>query len=360
MSYFDSLKSKLSGVPSPDNSSPEAVTSVESHDNTKVDIEPTEKKEVVKTPLIVPKEEKQFFLSQSLIKEVTDQHGNFKEVCPRVVYEKFITKKYREMSMPMLQGIFGETLILGSGARGQSVTDLPRHKRTGEKLIDQKRIEEQALRTPIWIAEKMMSIIPGVNTQIPITKRYKGNILFRTEIDIFPTPFLDDDGKLKYAVVDLKMTGDVNAEFGYSPWGAPQFVDHCQADATYWLLQDFDMELNLKFNPEKEEIYKMIFENKSLIKAIENEDVIFVYFIIGYKKEPLDQQIAFIQRLYRDESGSDLRQREFHERVRKTIAQLKQWHEEGWKPMQNDKCSSCPVLTKNGGYCDQGNSIKKI
>ena len=364
-SYLDSLKKKLSEKEQ--NEKP-PVSKEEQGQSSKIKAETTsdteEKKSALeglkKAPmLIVPNTEKQFFLSQTLIKEITDRHGEYKEVCPRYIYENYITKQYRRVTVPMMDGIFGETLVLGGGARGQKLTDLPRHKKTGEKLTAQKNIEEQATRFPIWCNQKGISVIPGVNTQVPITKRLKDKVLVRTEIDLFPTPFLFED-KFVLSVIDVKFTSDINSSWGDFCWGKPEFVDHIQADMTYWLLQDFDMELNLKFNPEKEEIYRNVFENSSIKKMIENEDIYFIYFIIGYKKQPLEEQVNFIYRSYREPNGSLLRQEEFKERARKTLAQLSEWRAQNWPARENNYCGQCPVSKLNGGYCTQYQKIKSI
>jgi hypothetical protein len=363
MSYLDSLKSKLSGASVPDNLPSERKIEPVSHEKKTATQEPTENiksNESPKINLVIPKENKQFFLSQTLIKAVTNQHGDYNDVCPRYINEVYIKKTHRVITEPMMHGIFGESLILGGGAQGQFINDLPRHKKTGEKLTAQLNIEEQAQRAKIWCAERCISIIPGINTQLPIIRKMPNGRLFRTELDLFPTPFLDDDGKLKLAVIDLKFTADVTSNWGDYCWGAPQFMDHLQPDSVYWILQDFDMELNIKYNPEKEEIYRMIFENKTHKKAIENEDVIFIYFVIGYKKQPLQEQVRFYHREYRETNGSLIRQTEFMERARKTIAQLNEWHAKGWPTKESDFCDKCPVAIKNGGFCDKGLNVKKI
>lgn len=312
-----------------------------------------------------PKKEKQFFLTQSLIKDVTTWNGEYTENCPRLVYEKFITGQYRYTSDSMLEGIFSETLFLGGGAKGQKVVDLPRHKKTGEKLSAQKNIEEQARRFDLWCASKGISIIKGVNTQVPIVKKFNEKINIRTEIDLFPTPFLYK-GEYKLAVIDVKLTGNIHNTKGSFCWGAPHFIDHLQADLTYWLLEDFDMELNIKHNPEKEEVYKTIFENDTIKNVIKNKDLMFIYFIIGYKAQPLDEQVLFYHREYfepgesRNPNSVPKRQREWRERARKTLAQLNLWHQKNWKPEPSNLCIKCPVNKKNGGYCDKGSEIQTI
>jgi hypothetical protein len=363
MSYFDELKKKVAESNENQQTQPtkaaDVVIPVPEPDTSKP------KPDVIKQiksqkPLITQpdKTPKQFFLSQTIIKQVTNRNGEYKEICPRAFYEMYIQRNYRDVTLPMLHGIYGETLVLGGGAKGQKVTDLPRHKKTGNKLTIQLNIEEQAHRVPIWLNEKGISIIPGVNTQVPIVKRFDNNTLIATEIDIFPTPFLND-GKYNLAVIDLKFTSNIDNTFGNYCWGAPEFIDHIQADLTYWLLQDFDMELNIKYNPEKEPIYRSIFENEAITKMIESEQIIFVYFVIGYNKQPLEEQVLFIIRSYREPNGSLFRQNEWKERARKTLAQMSQWEADGWPPLQDTWCNKCKVSQANGGYCKH-NSLQII
>ncbi len=363
--YLESLKKKLEKKEvTPENTTQELPQDTSKAISEEVDLDTEKKESALEVPktapaLIVPDVEKRFFLTQTLIKEITDKHGEYKQVCPRYIYENFITKQYRTVTLPMMHGIFGESLVLGGGARGQKLEDLPRHKKSGEKLTAQLNIEEQARRFPLWCSEKGISVIPGINTQVPIAKRLNKNVIVRTEIDLFPTPFLME-GKYMLSVMDVKFTADVNSRFGDYCWGAPEFVDHLQADMTYWLLQDFDMELNVKLNPEKQEIYKSIFENEAVSKMIKNEDIVFIYFIIGYKKQPLYEQVNFIYRSYREANGSLLRQDEFKERARKTLAQLSEWKAQNWPAKEDNYCDKCPVSQKNGGYCTQFNKIKTI
>lgn len=367
--YLENLKKRLQGQPEQNNtgmdykSSPTEAFKVEVAANTSAATSaPTEAELKPKEDIKAPK---QFFLTQSLIKDITTWNGEYNEVCPRLIYEKFITGAYRYTTDSMLEGIFGETKVLGGGARGQEVHDLPRHKKTGEKLTAQKNIEEQSKRFDYWCASKGISVIRGVNTQVPIVKAFNDKIFIRTEIDLFPSPFLYK-GEFRLAVMDIKFTGDINNTSGNFSWGAPQFIDHLQADMTYWLLEDFDMELNIKHAPHKEEVYKTIFGNDTITNIIKNRELMFVYFIMGYKKQPLEEQILFLHREYyepgesRSPTSVPKRQREWKERGRKTLAQLNMWHQQNWKPEPGNQCVKCPVNKINGGYCDKAPELRTI
>lgn len=367
--YLNILKHKLSNKPESNvvGAANVAASIIDFTADTANDVVPEKptRVEPVISPALKIEKPKQFFLTQSIIKEITAWNGEYKECCPRLIYEKYITGNYRYTTNSMLEGIFGETLFLGSGAKGQEVLDLPRHKKSGEKLTSQKNIEEQSKRFGLWCASKGISVIKGTNTQVPIVKKFNDKTLIRTEIDLFPTPFLYQ-GEYKLAVIDVKLTGNIYNTSGSFSWGAPQFIDHIQADMTYWLLEDFDMELNIKHAPHKEEVYRTIFGNETISKIIANKELMFVYFIIGYKQQPLDKQILFYFREYfehgeaRNPSIVPKRQREWKERARKTLAQLNMWHQQNWKPEPGIICSKCPVNRNNGGYCDKAAEIQTI
>ena len=115
-------------------------------------------------------DESVFFLSQTTIKEITNRHNEYNPICPRRFYELFIKRNYEFKSAAMLEGLCAESLMLGSSAKGQVLTDLPRHKKSNEKLSAQKNIEEQAIRFPIFCSSKGININKGVATQFPIAK----------------------------------------------------------------------------------------------------------------------------------------------------------------------------------------------
>ena len=86
------------------------------------------------------KKEKKLIVSTSLIKDLM-YNGNEIDYCPNYIYHKYLTDtEVMKPSDAMIKGSFGETILLGSSARGKSTPDLER-KRNGEKTIDQERID---------------------------------------------------------------------------------------------------------------------------------------------------------------------------------------------------------------------------
>jgi len=335
--------------------------------------EPTDKAiaDTAEKPNIVikKKEKRQFFLTQTLTKEINNHYGEKKEVCARKIRGIYITGEYKKpKTPPMNEGHFFETLCLGSGRGGKRVTELPKHKRTGKKLINQERLEMQAARFPILCEKHMINVIPGVNTQVPITRKLKDGIYCRTEMDIFPTTitvFNEETGKwvLSPAVIDLKATGDITNTHGDWCWGSPSFIDHAQGDMTHWLIREFDYELNAQMNPEFEERigYKNVFTD--FIQQVIKEDMVrFFYMVFGYKVADLTDQFRLFERTYRDPgNNNNNRPKEWIERMKSTIRELHYMKEANWPFNASEElCKNCPLSSENGGDCNDYNKITQV
>ena len=110
----------------------------------------------------------------------------------------------------------------------------------------------------------------------------------------------------------------------------------------HWLARDIDFELN----PHLKDVL-----DPRLIDIIQSEQMIFLYWVWGYR-EPLEQQDKIIERTYRDDFGGDLRQRDLAERIRKAYNILKREEAMGWveNPCQQH-CRMCPMNKSFGGDC---------
>jgi len=307
--------------------------------------------------------EGQFYLSQSLIKKLVDQHMIEVPHCPRNIYHLFVKKDFKSIkSEPMIDGLYGESLILGHNAKNEGKIKMAKNIRTGAKRISQERIEIQAERFNHIALINQFNIIPEYNTQVPIFKRFNNsNVIIRGELDVFPTTVFWED-KLRLAIVDIKFTGDVNNTFGNFGWGNNN-LDYIQGDLYNWLVRDFDRDLNLmhgsQFN--RRVGYGNIF-TPSVLNMIANDQILFLYVILGYKKADLNDQVKIIERMYKDPTGGDLRQRELKERIRMSLAILTQHHHSGWQPNHlPDVCKECPVsCNRREGYCDEPNKPIKV
>ena len=284
-------------------------------------------------------------ISQSLMKKFL-KHGEEKIICPKNIFETEIEPVVEvPPTLPMLGGSYFETLTLGSGRGGHKTLDMPRKKLTakqerenrvriekgeepllGTKMISQIRIEEQAERFKILQAQRQI-MITEYNTQVPIMKQWSEDVFLRGELDIFPTPILGRDG-LQIAVIDLKLTGDIDNDYGDFCWGDPTRMDHIQAQMYHYLVRDIDFSLNQGL----EEIV-----TQPVTNMIADNNILFLYWVFSYGSGDLRDK--FVR--YDWDSNKEA---ELKESIRKTIALIEEYESEGWpaKP-EYERCSKCPL-----------------
>ena len=249
-------------------------------------------------------EQFQLIVSSSLIKELM-YRGNEIDYCPNYIYNKYVlNEEMTVVSDAMSKGSYAETILLGGGARGKSTLDLPRLK-NGNKSIDQMRIDSQMELAKVLAVKKQMHIYPKVNTQIPLFKKING-VLCRGELDIFPTTIINDEGKLCVAIVDLKLTADLNTlknfQSGEALWGDYQNMDDTQSLMYLHLVRDIDWELNSHIDEDL----------KRMIMSIDQDEIRFFFWVFDYKKaiESLNNKLF-------EEIWTPLKKREIEERIRK-------------------------------------------
>lgn len=305
-------------------------------------------------------------INQSLIKKVIDKHQNEIPFCPAYLKHDVIDKKGKDRgSDAMMCGKFFESMTLGGTTGGNLVTDLPRKtvskKREnelrskglpiiGEKRIDQERIEIQIERFKIRAQQLGAHIATGINTHVQIFKHWDGKkYLIVGELDLFPTA-IQYNGTNRLAIVDVKLTSNVETTFGDFCWGTPQFMDHLQADMYHYLVRDIDFTLN----PHLKDVV-----TPEIQDIIKHNEILFLYWIWGYQKEPLELQEKIVERSYFDQNGMNYRQKELQERIRKAIAIIEREEAFNWDatPIQSN-CKVCSLNRSNGGNC--GLSINSV
>jgi hypothetical protein len=316
--------------------------------------EQEEQKPAEEKPVPQPQEDKKpMTISQTLIKKLIDKNQEDVECCPFQIYHQFFApKKLRSMpTIPMRYGSYGESLMLGANATDEEYT-MP-SLLNGKKPIDMQRVESQALELwPIHQTKLGISIVKNMNTQVPIYVQY-GAFVIRGVLDLFPTPiFLD--GELKFAVVDIKFTGDVDSTHGDYCWGKPEWMDHIQADLYSWMLGTIDVDFCKKMDKEFDVRvgYDTIF-TPTVKKLLKEKKFTFVYCILGYKKQDLKNQFLVVERNFWNAADKMLKDKELSERLRKTIARIGYLNSIKWKPNPHySRCQSCPVAKTFGGPCE--------
>ncbi len=306
------------------------------------------------------------YLHSTLIKAVTNKDGTEKHFCPKQIFHYFIARDYQRVrSQYMMWGTFAEELILGHSAYDDNdeVTTPPRHKITGRPLVNEVRIREQMMRVQNHVfPSKGISCIPEVNTQIKVYKDFDGYPV-RVIYDIFPTGIIyvdPDTGEKRYSVtiLDLKMTEDIHNTFGDFCWGTPEYMDHLQADLYTWAIEDIDFDYNDLHNPGNN-LRELC--NELVMSAIKNKEIKFHYAVVGYKKEPLEEQIMFKERLRSESPGNNLRRKELLERMRKAVSILDDIQMEGYPFNPSfSNCANCAASKLKGGYCEYYSNVEKI
>jgi hypothetical protein len=288
-------------------------------------------------------------LNQSLISRFLYK-GDEREVCPKKIYHVDIISSHKYRTESMLKGSFFETLCLGRGAGNRIVDDLPRKKLTaakvlenkkrelaglpilkGDKTTDQIRIEEQATRFNI-LAAKYQITVAIENTQVRVVVPWDKNpdVYLSAEFDIFPTAIITNEG-LKFALIDLKLTADINVTFGEYCWGAPEYLDPIQALMYHYIVREVIKYPHL--NPHIKDLL-----TKPAVELIKKDGIEFYYWVFNYKKTILEDKLIKVK-------WDKTREYELHESINKTISTIDKYESLGWPTNPNyHRCKDCPVF----------------
>jgi hypothetical protein len=293
-----------------------------------------------------------FPINQSIIRAFL-HNGNEREYCYRRIYLTKIIRSVREApSDPMLYGKYFETKCLGRSS-GYDVNDLPRKALTkkmiaensvrkkekkpllqGEKYLDHIRVDDQINRFKALVKQHKI-IITDSNIQVPILTVWDQDpdVLLSAELDIFPTTIMlpdEDEGnvmKMWAAIIDLKLTADVNATYGEFCYGSPQFLDLIQAKMYHYVVRN----INHKLNPNLSGLI-----SKTVQSLIDKNAIQFLLWIFNYKKDVLEDKFIRVK-------WDPTKEAELHESIRKTVSSLEKGEKEDWptNPVFH-LCKSCP------------------
>ncbi len=301
-----------------------------------------------------------FCINQTLIKSMI-HNGTLINYCPNFVLRTHILRTdIMPTSENMTYGKFFESLAIGGTAHGGDlVLDLKRKKVTkaqlrknpnakGEKTVTQIRIEEQ-VEVFKKKAEKYGILYDDKNTQIKIYKRWheNPNVILCGELDIFPTiiklPDIDNENikisKGTYlAIIDLKMTGNIENDYGPFSWGNFKEIDKIQAQHYSYLIRNIDFDLNDKLNPGNNlrELFSTIVQ-----KFINEDNFVFIYWVFDHKPKYND--------IFHPFKMDTMKWNHYYETIRKTIANLEFEHKRKF-PCAPELflCKSCHI--KNCEY----------
>lgn len=272
------------------------------------------------------------FISSTLIKTMVD-NGNVIDHCPAQIYYVNISKAYHFETEPMLLGNLFEHKALDMPGRAPSV---PKDIRTGKHKIGTQRLLEQAEVFKNDCKENQIQVVPGINTQVVIVKRWEKDprVILKGKLDLFPTTFLNTEtAELELSIIDLKSTGNVENTFGKFGWGNPEAIDHIQAVLYSYLVKDIDFELNDKYVPDN---YLRDLFTDDVRKAIKHDAYSFRYMIYDRSKN-MGKQILNVRM-------NNARYAQMHESIRKVTSYIEEYNKIGWPTYPHNGCKDCPVL----------------
>ena len=246
-------------------------------------------------------------LSQSITKDlglfIIDDQLEEIEFCPKQIYHKHIADDYeREPSKAMLEGLYAETRLYGSCARGEEIRSLQK-KKNGEETITQKRIDIQVERMYGYMYAHGIEIKEH-NVQVPLIAKYADGVWIRGELDMFPV-YVDNEP----SIVDFKTTKDVNNSFFTykedlikncvnSCWGNKindfgdefigfNYISKNQPLMYHFLARNYHktgLDTLKKYKPEKSDTYTQLFN-------IDKQDYNFWFYVSGTGKPDLSNQL---------------------------------------------------------------------
>ena len=239
----------------------------------------------------------------------------------QIFHQHFLKEKTRETTIKQLRGIYFENHVLG-GER----FSLPGHKKTGEPLISTIRINEQIKQFRDVCVDNLLFVHEKVNTQIPLIKRYNEKYLLKGVLDWFPT-FLLYEGDVRVAIIDLKLTENIDNDFGDFGWGNYENMDWLQGALYHHLVHDIDWSLNGHLSPVQQRFIRR-FDN-----ILNKEEELFMYLVFDYQQ---NTQHRFFESVW------DYDKLKYVEnQVERTILEVEHNDLKGWQPMPGESCKTC-------------------
>mgnify|MGYP006971737717 CR=1 FL=1 len=269
----------------------------------------------------------ELYVSKSLAKQLQYQ-GNPKPICPYKIYHMELLRDITvSPSDPMVKGLYFESKTIGMSAGGGGTYDLPRHRTTGDKLVDHVRIDNAVDRF-FEVSKELGMIIDPKYTQvhnrlkwIDETRNWDIDIFMEGTSDIF-SPIHTPNYQFDVINIDLKLTKDRDSTFPPFGWGDTSNIDFFEAM-----------------------IYRVLFE------------LPFMYLIFDYRKDnPGYKDIPVVTDVNDSDPQRALkasnRMRDLWQTIRWIAGSIQMWEAEGWKkdPSFHEflgkpvtPCKDCPI-----------------
>lgn len=278
-------------------------------------------------------------LSQSLVKMLFRKWNELPDdmICYRKIYAQYVLGLRTKPTIPNLRGLLFEDLCCDTN--NNNVT-LPKHNKSGRKLVDELRIEQQAHIFKEWVRSVHGTVNETVS-QVTIYKHWDKdpNVIISGKLDIFPFLHYDvNTGEFIVSILDLKYTGDITSTFGKFPWGEPERMDHLQAIWYLYLVMNIDYKLNDSLN--RGNLLKEFTNNSKIRPLLDSGNCTFKYYVADSKSNFSSD--VFIYTLKPDDFA------QLFEVIRKTVNLLRTANENNWPA--NPTSLNCLGNSKEGIY----------
>lgn len=258
-------------------------------------------------------------INQSLICDVFANSGEARRVCPKRIYHQYIKGIESVTTEAMKLGNYFEYKCLGKPSRGRPVPILAT-KKDGGKYADHIRIEQQAERFKSHLENAETFYIEIEDTDVYVEVEY-----YIKELDVTVTLkgtfdfvgkiyYINQDGEVERIcniIGDLKLTKDLESEWGYYNWSNPGTIDQRQGI-----------------------MYSLI---ARLTNYFKNDlDTHFMYFVYDYTSM---LKYEFFRVRYNGTKESELK-----EYFRKLVIELEEMQEKGYpyNPIFSE-CGKCAI-----------------
>lgn len=316
----------------------------------------------------------QYYITQTFIKKLFKK-GTAIDYCAKKEYFTSLTRQLDiKESENMLLGKYFETKALGSSIHGELTEDLDRKRETKAlreineyrireglpifeppKRAKHKRIDYQ-VQVFRQIQAKHGFILNEHNTQIELTHKlsereigcsFKNEYYLKGTLDIFPVRL-----KLKteevLAIIDIKLTSNINDTWGDYCYGAPKNLDPIQGVMYLYLSQFLDENTHIS-EAFDSDLLDLLYKHGGMPR--------FYFWVFDYKPTPEAKPI---------EMKMDIKKRtDFIECIRKTISTIEHDEEMGW-PVNPcfEFCKNCPlnplIGNSKGIICDEYSEIESF
>lgn len=262
------------------------------------------------------------WINQSKIKRLTSTI-----ICPRKYYmEEFVKeitddngeiKQLRETTESMNRGCYFEYHIWGTLPKDGKIPIASKGKKKGSKSEIYKRIDEQIKNFPVIMAKYGIKVI---KTNVTIEAQVAPDTIIFGTIDALV------EWKGRVYIMDLKLTADVNSEYGDFNWGC---FKNRRNDGVY--VADYDPFDSEAMDTIQAHTYMYIMELRTKMRCG------FIYAVFDYKKGQLGHKIIEVP-------FSETARESLLERVSKTRQKLDGFAESGYAPIPTwTECKTCRV-----------------